>query len=601
LLCASFSVRAADYGDVSVTVETILFMPAGRGYNEYRATITNRSSVAHRVTVVLFADLGSDFLGELRREVEVGAASTASVSLLSPSSHQGGAAAILIDGARQRETVMIDDARTAAWTSRSRNRQFLLVSRGIEKTGVMNAEPLTEGFKFPYGDNDVSFVAYQSPPPEWSANWLGYSGFDAVIVTTEELGAMPEPARTALLRYVECGGVLVVAGPWEAPEFWRSKRVQLRDVLPDPDRVDEARRGMSPHEIRGAAELHTDFQNDLAIYSVVFGKVVITGGVPLDRITADEWRRIKVLFEDSQPSPNRYYYNLVHINHEFPVVERIGIPVRGLFAMMLLFVVLIGPVNLFWLARRGRKMRMLWTVPAISLLTCLAVASYVLFGEGFSATTRVEAFTVLDEAAHRATTFGWTGFYSPVTPGDGLHFSHDTAIEVLNASWSPGILARTMDVSNDQHLVSGWVTARVPAFFIFRRSEVRRERLSVRATADGRLAVVNGLGAALRQLWVADRAGRIHRADALEAGAQVTLEDAGLRAAGQADSLRNLYRAHDWLAQLKYVETHPAEFLTPGAYLAVLDASPFVEPGLSEVKERKGRTLIYGLSAEGLK
>ncbi|MGH9844026.1 MAG: hypothetical protein ACREEM_35290 [Blastocatellia bacterium] len=608
LLCASLSARAADYGDISVTVETILFGHSGEGYNEYRATITNRSPAAsHRVAVSLFADAYSGYLRELRREVEVGPASTVSVSLLSPAEHTGNGAAILIDGARQRDPVVIDDSRTAAWTSRSRNRLFLLVSREIEKSGVMNADPVNTGFKAPYGDNDVAYITYKSPPAEWSANWAGYSGLDGVVVTADELSAMPEPARTALLRYVECGGVLIVAGQWEIPNPWRAKRTQISEVTPNPE-LDYERPGyrrpviIKPHgTVEALKETPTttglEMTNNLEGHSVGFGKIIVTGAADIAQITADEWRQIKLLFEDSRPN-GKPYYNLAHMNKDFPVIERIGIPVRGLFALMLVFVFLIGPVNLFWLARDGKRMRMLWTVPAISLVTCLAVAGYALLGEGVSATTRTEAFTILDEASRRATTIGWTAFYSPVTPGDGLHFSAGTALDLQNPQWWAAGGARTMDCSNDQHLASGWVTARVPTYFKFRKSEPRRERLTIRAPAGGRVSVVNGLGAAIRQVWYADRNGKVHMVETIEAGAQATLNDAGLKATGSADSLRNFYRSHDWLERMKYAEGHPAEFLTPGTYLAVLDASPFVEPGLSGAKERKARTLVYGAGVE---
>ncbi len=608
LLCASLSTHATDYGDITVTVETILFGHSGEGYNEYRAIITNRSpAILHRVAVLLFADDHPGYLRELRREIEVGPASTVSVSLLSPAKHLGIGAAILIDGARQRDPVVIDDSRTAAWTSRSRNRLYLLLGREIEKSGVMNADPVNEGFKPPYGDNDVAYINYKSPPAEWSANWVGYSGLDGAVATADELRAMPEPARTALLRYVECGGVLIVAGQWEMPDPWRAKRTRISEVTPNPEPDHERPGGRRPMIIRpdgtveAVKETSTttglELTNNLESHSVGFGKIIVTGAADLAQITADEWRQIKLLFEDSRPS-NKPYYNLSQMNKDFPVIERIGIPVRGLFALMLVFVFLIGPINLFWLARDGKKMRMLWTVPAISLVTCLAVAGYALFGEGVSATTRTEAFTILDETSHRATTLGWTAFYSPVTPGDGLHFSTDTALDLQNPQWWAGGGARTMDYSNDQHLVSGWVTARVPTYFKFRKSETRRERLTIRTPANGRVSVVNGLGAAIRQIWYADRTGKVHTVEAIEAGAQATLDDAGLKASGSADSLRNLYRSHDWLERMKYAEGHPAEFLTPGAYLAVLDASPFVESGLSDVKERKARTLVYGVGIE---
>ena len=69
---------------------------------------------------------------------------------------------------------------------------------------------------------------------------------------------------------------------------------------------------------------------------------------------------------------------------------------------------------------------LLWTVPAISGLTVAAVFGYMLVAEGWSRHQRTQVITVKDEATGRATTIGWTSFYSPVTPAEGLHFGYET-------------------------------------------------------------------------------------------------------------------------------------------------------------------------------
>ena len=140
-----------------------------------------------------------------------------------------------------------------------------------------------------------------------------------------------------------------------------------------------------------------------------------------------------------------------------------------------------------------------WNVPAVSLATCLAVFAYSLFSEGISGRGRTALITLLDENTHRATTLGYASYYCPLTPSDGLHFSYDTEVVQLHSSEAGGPRfsggrPKTMDWTNDQHLDSGWVVARVPACFAVRKSETRRERLAVHKAADGTVKVVNGLG-----------------------------------------------------------------------------------------------------------
>src|SRR5262249_16306475 len=447
-------------------------------------------------------------------------------------------------------------------------RQFMMISGGIESSGLMNSYAIDEGFKDASGNQDVSYLTYNSPRAEWSMNWVGYSGFNGVMVKSDEMRDLGPAAREALLRYVECGGALVVAGQWDVPEQWRERTISLG-------------------------------KNDFGVYFAGFGVIVVTGVTPLEQITVNQWEYIKRLFEGSRPI-DKPYYNLLQINKDFSVVERIGIPVRGLFALMLAFVFFIGPINLFWLARPGKKIRMLWTVPLISLITCLTVAGFALFSEGVNATTRTEGITILDEAAHRATTIGWTAYYSPITPGEGLHFSYDTELIPQGIDGWLGGNGRAIDLSSDQNLVSGWIVARVPAYFKFRKSEMRRERLKIRQTAEGDVSVVNGLGAGIKQLWFADRSGKIHSGQMIEPGAQVNSKGSGLHAAGKEGAMRAIYYAPDWLERIDYVEKHPAEFLTPGTYLAVLDASPFVETALRNVKTHKAHALVFGIGMENI-
>jgi hypothetical protein len=565
------------FGDVTVGMEVITdpnFTPdGGTGYKEYRATIFNHSPTkTHQVTLISqnedgFSGGGSRYF-ELRRTVEVAPAGSATISLLRPPILQDVSGfAVLIDGARQVELVYPNGGRAGAWSRHTVNRLFILCSQKISKSRLMNDPVTLNALSDPAGNLDVAYVSYDFPPSEWSVNWLGYSGFDGVIVTAEELRALPQGAQSALLRYLECGGVLNVLGPWEIPAHWASRGQMI---------------------------------NGLLTYYVGFGVLTITGLNA--RIDYVQWKRIKENWEGSRPDPTQYR-SLIDINRKFEVVDRVGIPVRGLFMLMIAFVIVIGPVNLLWLAKRKKRIWMLWTVPLLSLVTCLAVTAFAFLSEGISATSRTEALTILDETSHRATTIGWTAYYSPFTPGAGLHFSYDTEL-ILQLPGNMlyrhrGGIGRGVDWTNDQHLTTEWLTARVPAYFKLRKSETRRERLTIRESGDGAPSIVNGLGADIRQLWWADSSGNLYTATNIPAGAQGSLTPINIQAAGPANSLRSLFSNGDWLEEFANLEKNPRMSLRANCYLAVIDASPFVEEGLRGVKTRKARTLVYGIRYAG--
>ena len=70
-----------------------------------------------------------------------------------------------------------------------------------------------------------------------------------------------------------------------------------------------------------------------------------------------------------------------------PVIENLKVPTRGIILIMLAFIVVIGPVNMIYLSRRNRRTWMLWTIPAISLVTTLLVFVYSLVREGITPDT----------------------------------------------------------------------------------------------------------------------------------------------------------------------------------------------------------------------
>ncbi|MCY2931076.1 MAG: hypothetical protein NTV86_16630 [Planctomycetota bacterium] len=398
-------------------------------------------------------------------------------------------------------------------------------------------------------------VAAESGPAEWSTDWLGYSRFDGVLVSDNDVAEMSSQTQNALRQYVECGGALLIAAD-RLPERFRPE--------------DQPASGIAYLGFGVAvAVLRNDTRVEAQTWSHPWQR-------PLD---ADE------------------------VDSAFPVTEGTKIPVRGLSVLMILFAILIGPVNLVLLSRWKRRIWMLWIIPAVSLLTCAAVFGYSLFSEGWYAHVRSDVVTVLDESEARATTIGWTGYYAPLTPGDGLRFDATTELSpeglvdeyygYRRGDRGSGS-ARTVDLTSGQHLAAGWVSARVPAVFRVRDSQTRRERLTVRYEADGTPVVGNALGGAIKELYLADASGRIWRAEGLAEAAESRLSSTGLKARGGEGGLRKVY-AESWLNQTAAIAREPAGFLRPGCYVAVMENCPFLTAGLAKTQSRRGQAVVYGI------
>jgi len=415
----------------------------------------------------------------------------------------------------------------------------------------------------------ADFVRSDAPIKDASSNWLSYSRYDGIILLATDLEKMSAPAQTALWQYTECGGSLLVLGKGRVPESWRT--------------------------------LPRDKQPGYTHYRPGFGDCIV-----IEDANAKDWRDLQSEWRQTA-IPWGQRRSALEANRTFPIVNDIGIPVRGLFVLLVCFGIVIGPVNLGLLARWKRRIWMLWTVPLLSALTCAAVFGYMILAEGWSGHLRTEAITILDQSSGRAATVGWTGFYSPVTPGNGLRFDHDTELTLQAARnrygyerYERGGGSFMLDWTDGQHLSKGWVTARVPTHFLLRKSELRRERVTWAENADGTLSITNGLGAAIKKFWLADGRGRLHTAGPVEPGATAVLSATGTDLAGGNEnrSWRYVYGS-DWLTEARQLRATPDRYLSPWTYLADVDGTPFVEDGLPGAKRENCRSLVVGILKGG--
>ena len=145
---------------------------------------------------------------------------------------------------------------------------------------------------------------------------------------------------------------------------------------------------------------------------------------------------------------------------------------------------------------------------------------------------------------------------------------------------------------------SGWVTARLPAHFMIRKSQRRQERLICRRTGEDQITVVNGLGVGIKRLHLADEAGRVFTGGEIAAGVSMELSVGALHlhAVGAKKGLRDVYDA-DWIMTMNEVLKKPETYLVPLSYIAELEGSPFLEPGLEKAAQSRLDPVPYSRPA----
>jgi hypothetical protein len=550
---------AAIFMDVSFN----LTVPEGKshhGYAEYQLDVENFSTTRARTIQVSAPNLNYGY-------------STARVHLTAqvppntkkrlffwhpPINLEGGDLSLLVDGYKWPDHIPFKPYEHCSdnyYGSRGQP-PVILVSNSLSLPSLNFPEPVKKTSY--HEEKDLEIIRSDLPVGAWSQNWLGYTRYDGILLTATDFVRMPPTLRTTMERFVETGGLLLVFGPVTLPRAWQRWS-------------------------------HLDF-GGFSAFIGGFGVCMVRDGVSnsaglsqgeaasLVRILK---KRLTQLAAKQTPEA---------ANRSFPVISGTGVPVRGMLVLMLLYAIVVGPINLLYLARFERKTWILWTVPVISLVTSGVVFFYAIFGEGFwGVKCRLAGVTYLDENTRRSASLAWLGLYSTLSIGEGLHFQLDTEAtpQVSRSSYRAASVFRSFDWSKDQNMDEGWVSSRVPIHFRIRNTQHRRERLTLKPLPNNRLGVVNGLGAHISRLILIDHSGNRYHGASIPPGADIELSGP-ITDFIPSNSLRpdGFFQgfSDDWLSLFTRTrESAPSDQLR-GRYLAVLDGAPFIETGLPNTR-----------------
>jgi hypothetical protein len=256
---------------------------------------------------------------------------------------------------------------------------------------------------------------------------------------------------------------------------------------------------------------------------------------------------------------------------------------RGYLTLLMLFAILIGPVNYMYLRRRGLQPLLVMTSPLIAVAFLLLLGTYVVAAEGFRVHTRAATFTLLDQGRQEAVTRAAVSLYAAGrTPGDGLWFSSDTAVYPFESADTSEDLH--IDLSNGQRFDSGLVRARTPVNFETLEWRPARERLLFTREGDG-LHVSNGLGVAVSSLLVRAPDRMYELWSPLAAGGQAGLHVTNGTRTALVPAYHPMFTRFD-----EVTSTQPVN-----SYLAVVDRAPAWDPGVKNAAEQESTHVVLGL------
>ena len=394
-------------------------------------------------------------------------------------------------------------------------------------------------------------------PTRLPTNWLAYTSVPAVFLGPDEWRQLSDDQKTALLTWTAGGGNLMfVDGSLDA----------LLPALKGPAI------GTPQPTVRAYffGRIHLPTSASIASGGLAAALTTATNSQDsnwaLPANTAKDWATITAG------------------GFRLPIPGIAGVPARTYLMILLAFTAVVGPLNYWFLRRKNQQVLLVLTAPLISVVFILLLGGYVLAGEGIGVRVRAVTFTMLDQARHQAVTRGSISLYAAgMSPRGGLRFSRDTAVFPLGRDGNGGREALLLDLSDGQRFSAGLLPARSPSNLEQVVVRPARERLSITRDSTG-VSVVNGLGSRVVTLLYRDGDTIYSLAQPLLAGATAMLVPRRLEAATVVPTDLPLS------ARLLYlVEHQPA-----GSYLAVLDGSPFWDPGVAAITERESFHLVLG-------
>jgi hypothetical protein len=404
------------------------------------------------------------------------------------------------------------------------------------------------------GGSSSGALDIQLDPTRLPTNWLGYTSVRAVFVDPIAWEQLSDSQRSALLTWTACGGDLILAADDE-----RAFQMSL------PGGAPRAGDGLLRRHFFGRIHLRSPASLATTNLTHVLSE--------FDKTQDADW----ALPANGAPD----WGTMASRGFRLPIPGIEGVPARAYLSILIVFSLLIGPLN-YWLLRRKRQQVLLvLTTPLIAAIFIVLLAGYAVAVEGLSVYGRAVTFTMLDQAGRQATTRSSVSLYAAgMSPRGGLRFPRDVAIYPIGPDGSGTRERLTLDLTEAQRFAAGVVQARAPANFEQISHRTARERLSFDRDERG-ISVVNGLGATILSLLFRDGDRMYSLARPLPAGGRDVLT-AGLTSLVPA-GLPLSSRFYSAIGQ------QPA-----GSYLAVLDRSPFWDPGAPEVLERGSFHFVLG-------
>ncbi|UDQ99059.1 hypothetical protein AAEX28_03000 [Lentisphaerota bacterium WC36G] len=397
--------------------------------------------------------------------------------------------------------------------------------------------------KFPFSENRRRGNRHTSTKITFdvdslSENFLAYTTFNALIFTQKEYEEFPSKVKSAIEKYVELGGNLVI------------------EEAKIPTKTD-GKLGQCKFKV------------------LLYGKIFYC---PV------KFKKLEKGVDDLLISTLRSTTTARTGKKSFPIILKNPINNTVLVSIIVVFALIAGPVSFIYLAIKKRKILIIWITPVVAVIFSSMIIIYSVTAEGLHARIRAVSYTFLDENKQLATTLGVHGYYCPIVPKS---LQYDNNCEIISTNHSYFHFknnAHSIDWTGEQLLTDNWIKPRIESYLRIRKSEKRLEKLSIVSQDREKLVVINGLGTALKELAVRTKDGSYYKSDSvIKAGEKATLKKAKkLKKYVNFIPYTSVMQINTGTEKFRSKITVCYKFLRDGSYFAVCEKSPFLKHGITE-------------------
>ncbi|MEQ8788280.1 MAG: hypothetical protein RIC55_18370 [Pirellulaceae bacterium] len=409
------------------------------------------------------------------------------------------------------------------------------------------ASDALSGGRYVEGHNDEQILDYYDStveidvlhPADLPEDWLGLTEIDMLFVTLEDLRAIKQeqdPQFSALQRWLATGTTL-----WIDDDGWRGACLgeveRIVGFAATPRRAAQASAAKPVSGNRnGVAELDRDawvFPAQAGCAARRYGLGQVFVGTPFQRQLN---QRFALTSLAPLVEPSHFCWDVRHgvaPRQADPYLANWRIPGAGeppviVFGVLItLFVVGIGPVNLWLVRRLQRTYMILVTIPIAAVTVTVLLLGYAAVRDGFGVQARVRSFTFIDQPAGFSVSVSRQTYFASILPAEGLVFPADAVVYPLESvddrRWSN---LRRIDWRGDQQrMAQGYLPSRDSAqLVVFASRRQATSHLDVETGEAGDLQATNHLGTYVRQIVVVDAEGRAHWAEGVVDGGVANLQ-----------------------------------------------------------------------------